>query len=157
MIIQGEKISLEPYTFDRCHEVFEQYIPDPATTEDDFHYDRDIINRYYQVKVLRSDRVYFGICAAGKCIGEIQLKQIDKAKKCGTLSILIANDSYKGMGCGSEAQRLLLDYAKHALDLRTIYADAVLRSERSRHILTILGFEHLSDDEQKAYYRYLVT
>ncbi len=47
---------------------------------------------------------------------------------------------------------MIIDYAIHVLGLRIIYADAVHRNTRSKHILEKLGFSHLYNDEILAYY-----
>lgn len=33
MILQGEKISLLPYTIERCHSFYKDYVADPAMTD----------------------------------------------------------------------------------------------------------------------------
>lgn len=73
---------------------------------------------------------------------------------CGTLSIHLIDDSVKGKGFGTEAERLLIKYAIEDLGLHTIYADAIHRNNRSKHILEKLGFKHIYDDEDLAYYEF---
>ena len=154
--LQGEKIVLAPYAIERCHAFYKDYVADPAMTYDTYTYDKEETDRYYQNKVLDKSRIFFAICHNDKTVGEIQIKRIDKKKLCGTLSIHLVNDEYKGKGYGTEAQRLLIDYAINALGLKIIYADAVHRNHRSKHILEKLGFEHLYDDDALAYYIYSV-
>ena len=72
---------------------------------------------------------------------------------CGTLSVCLVNDAFKSKGYGTEAEKLIIDYAINTLGLKTIYADAVHRNHRSKHILEKLGFKHLYDDEALAYYK----
>lgn len=152
----GEKIVLKLYTLERCHEFFRDYISDPAMTYDSFIYDKKKVDTYYENKVLEANRCFFAICHNDKTVGEIQLKRIDMEKLCGTLSVHLANDTYKGKGYGTEAQRLLIDYAIKAMGLKTIYADAIHRNHRSKHILRKLGFVHLYDDEVLAYYKFSI-
>lgn len=156
MELQGEKITLKPYTIERCHEFFKDYITDPAMTYDIFVYDKEKVDRYYRNKVLNTSRYFFAVCYNDKTIGEIQLKRIDLEKLCGTLSIHLVNDTFKGKGYGTEAEQLLIDYAINILGLKTIYADAVHRNHRSKHILEKLGFEYLYDDDVLSYYKFSV-
>ncbi len=156
LIIPGEKISLVPYTLKRCHAFFKEYVPDPAMTYEPYRYDKEKIDRYYQKKVLDTSRIFFAINYNGKTIGEIQIKGIDGEKLCGTLSVILMNDVFKGKGYGTEAQRLLVDYAINTLGLKNIYADAMHRNKRSKHILRKLGFKHLYDDDVSAYFKYSV-
>ena len=123
---------------------------------DTYTYDKRKVDRYYQNKVLDTSRIFFAICHNGKTVGEIQIKRIDREKLCGTLSIHLVNDAFKEKGYGTEAQRLLIDYAINTLGLKTIYADAVHRNHRSKHILEKLGFKHLYDDDVLAYYKFNV-
>jgi RimJ/RimL family protein N-acetyltransferase len=153
VVLKGEKIILVPYTIERCHEFYKEYVADPAMTYETYTYDVKEINRYFQNKVLDSSRFFFAIGHNDKTVGELQLKQIDMEKLCGTLSIHLVNDSFKGKGYGTEAQRLLIDYAINTLGLRTIYAEAIHRNHRSKHVLEKLGFEHLYDDDSLAYYK----
>ncbi len=150
----GEKIVLKPYTLERCHEFYKDYISDPAMTYDNYIYDKDEVDTYFQNKVLDTKRRFFAICYDNKVIGEIQLKRIDFERLCGTLSIHLVNDTVKGKGFGTEAEELLIEYAIKELGLHTIYADAIHRNNRSKHILEKLGFEHIYDDEALAYYKY---
>lgn len=156
MELIGKKIVLKSYTLERCHEFYKEYISDTAMTYDNYVYDKEKVDRYYKIKVLDTKRRFFAICYINKVIGEIQLKRIDFEKLCGTLSIHLVNDSIKGKGFGTEAERLIIEYAINELGLRTIYADAVHRNYRSKHILGKLGFKHLYDDDVLSYYKFSV-
>lgn len=154
MELSGEKITLKHYTIERCHEFYKDYIYDQAMTYDTYVYNKEKVDNYYQNKVLDTTRRFFAICLQNKVVGEIQLKRIDFTECCGTMSIHLVNDTVKGMGIGTEAERLLIRYAINDLGLNTIYADVVHRNTRSKHILVKLGFEHLYDDDILAYYKF---
>lgn len=156
LIIKGEKIVLMPYTLERCHEFFIDYVSDSAMTYDTYIYDKEKVDRYYQNKVLDVSRCFFAICFNEKTIGEIQIKRIDTEKQCGTLSIHLVNDSFKGKGYGTEAEQLLLNHATNTLGLKTIYADAVHRNQRSKHILEKLGFTYLYSDDDLTFYKFSI-
>ena len=156
MEIFGEKIVLRPYTLERCHEFYQGYMADPAMTDDNYTYDQKNVNRYYETKVLDTTRCFFAICHNNNIIGEIQIKRIDLERRCGTLSIILKNDTVKGKGFGTEAERLMLDYASNALGLHTLYADVVHRNCRSKRVLEKVGFKHLYNDDDLAYYEYRV-
>lgn len=132
------------------------YVADPAMTYDTYTYDVEEVNRYFKNIVLDSSRLFFAICHNDKTVGEIQIKQIDMEKLCCTLSVHLVNDSFKGKGYGTEAQRLLIDYAINKLGLKIIYADAIHRNIRSKHVIEKLGFQHLYNDDAFAYYKFSV-
>lgn len=153
MEIIGDKLELLPYTIERCHEFWKDYVADKDMLDEKYTYDENWVNKYYQVKVLVQNRRYFAICRKGKTIGEIQLKNIDLNDKHGTMSIHLSNDIYKNKGFGTEAQQLLLDYAFNGLGLECIYADTLLRNKRSQYILEKLGFIEILEDASLKYYK----
>ena len=157
MEITGEKIILKLYTLERCHEFYRLYISDPSMTYSNYIYIEEKVNQYYKSKVLDQSRHFFAVCINERVIGEIQLKRINLEKKNGTLSIHLINDNYKGYGYGTEAEKLMIEYARNELGLQTIYADTVRRNDRSKHILLKLGFEYLYDDEVLSYFKIDLT
>ncbi len=112
MEIVGEKMVLRPYTLERCHEFYKAYVSDPAMTHDGYVYSQDTVDYYYRNKVMDQSRRYFAVCNGTRVIGEIQIKNIHADRSSGTLSIILADDSLKGQGFGTEAQRLVLDYSQ---------------------------------------------
>lgn len=152
MDIVGEEIDLLPYTIERCHEFWKDYVADYDMTHEEYNYDEDKVNQYYQIKVLDENRKFFAISRKGKTIGEIQLKGIDFKDKHGTMGIVLSNNNHKNKGYGTEAERLLINYAFESLGLKCIYADTILRNKRSQHILEKLGFTKIADDNVLIYY-----
>lgn len=155
-MIIGEKITLMPYTNERCHELYKRYFSDPMMTFDRFHYDETRVNQYFMLKVQDPTRRYFAIVSDEKTVGEIQLKYINATEKHGTLSILIANDAFKDKGIGTEAIKLILNYAKESLQITKVYADSIHRNSRSQHVLEEIGFKYIREDNDLKYYEYLL-
>lgn len=85
-------------------------------------------------------------------MGEIQLKRINIVKGSATLSIHMANNEYKNQGWGTEAIRLLLEYALHCMQLNAVHADCVHRNQRSQHVLEKMGFVYAYQDDILRYY-----
>lgn len=152
MEIIGKEIDLLPYTIERCHEFWKDYVADYDMTHEEYVYDESLVNKYYKVKVLDDNRRFFAICRKGETIGEIQLKRIDFKDKHGTMSIVLSNNNHKNKGYGTEAERLLINYAFESLGLNCIYADTILRNKRSQHILEKLGFTKIDEDDVLIYY-----
>jgi RimJ/RimL family protein N-acetyltransferase len=109
-------------------------------TYDAYIYDKEKVDKYYHDRAFDPARRLFAVYDQSKVIGEIQIKRIDFKKLCGTLSVALVNDAVKGRGFGTEAIRLIIEYAVRDLGLHVIYADAVHRNKRSRHILRSWGF-----------------
>ena len=154
MEIQGQTISLVPYTRNLCQEFYKFYVADPCMWNSSYVYEEQQVNRFYDCKVKDPSRCFFAIVLGGRIIGEIQLKHINLVKHCGTLSIHLQSDSVKGKGYGTEAEKLMVHYALQNLKLNTIFADTVRRNQRSRHVLEKIGFQHIHDDESFCYYVY---
>lgn len=56
MEIIGKEISLLPYTIDRCNDFWKEYVSDFDMLDEEFMYDKNWVNKYYQVKVLDKNR-----------------------------------------------------------------------------------------------------
>lgn len=145
-------VTLQPYTLERCHAFWKDYVADPAMMDSTYTYDPAWVERYYHSKCQEEKRVFFAICVDKTVIGEIQLKSIDRLQNCATLSVHLSCDPYKNRGFGTEAQRLMIAYGFEQVGLEKIYADCLHRNQRSRHILEKLGFLHLRDDDSFHYF-----
>jgi len=157
VVARKRKICLLPYTKEKVHKFFKDYVPDAMIFSKDedittYTYHEDKVNHYYETKVLDPTRRYFAICLGEKTIGEIQLKYIDFEKSSGTLSIALSNNTVKGYGYGSQAEEQILNYAFNELGLSTVYADTVLRNKRSQHVLEKQGFVYTHEDDMLRYY-----
>ena len=86
-------------------------------------------------------------------IGEVILKDINaEAKQC-TLSIHMQNDPFKNRGYGTQAEMLTLEYAFTALNMKTVFADAIHKNKRSQHVLEKVGFRKIGSDDRFVYFR----
>ena len=85
-------------------------------------------------------------------IGDVGLKHIDHAQKTCELTIHLTDDTVKNRGFGTQAERLMLDYAFDRLGMQTVLADATLKNTRSQHVLESIGFRFLREDETFRYY-----
>jgi len=145
-------INLLTYTIERCHEFWKDYVSDFDMWDKSYIYDKEWVDQYYKSKVMDESRRFFAICHNEKTVGEIQLKYLDFKQNSGTMSIHFANDNYKNHGWGTEAERLMVNYAFKELGLCTIYADCVHRNIRSQHVLEKIGFVYSHEDAVLRYY-----
>lgn len=63
------------------------------------------------------------------------------------------NDSVKGKGYGTQAERMAVKYAFDELGIVAVNADTVQKNTRSQHILEKVGFRLTGEDEMFKYYR----
>ena len=153
-----EEISLCTMTRDLCHELFRSWENDPDIYADmdlfkPYQYDETAVNRYYDAKQNPS-RVLLAIMRANAPIGEIQLKQIDWERKECTLSIHMQNDTVKGRGYGTCAERLAVQYAFDTMGMTAVNADTITKNKRSQHVLEKVGFQYVEEKNGFRYYRF---
>lgn len=146
-------------TRELCHELYKSWENDSAIYMDmdlfkPYGYNKDAVDRYFDAKQDPS-RILFAIMRDDRPIGELQLKQIDRESKECTLSIHMQNDTVKGYGYGTCAEKLALEYAFDVLGMAAVNADTVLKNTRSQHVLEKAGFQFMEERDGFRYYRYV--
>ena len=152
-----EQITLCPMTRDKCHQLFRDWQNDPAVYADPadyrpYTYDAAAVDRYFDARQ-QLDRVVLAVMLADRPIGEVSLKHIDREKGVCALGIHLQNDSVKGRGYGTQAERLAVRYAFDMLGLHTVLADALIANTRSRRALEKAGFAFVEEKDGFRYYR----
>ena len=152
-----KEISLCIMTRELCHELYKSWENDPAIYMDmnlftTYQYDENAVNSYFESKQNPS-RILFAIMKDGRPIGELQLKQINRENKECALSIHMQNDTVKGHGYGTCAERLALQYAFDILGMTAVNADTVIKNTRSQHVLEKIGFQYIREQDGFKYYR----
>lgn len=152
MDIIGKSVVLRPLTRELCHEIYKCYVADPMMMDEPYEYSVEKVDAYFDERSKDSKRKIFAIIANEVAIGEVQIKYINNIAKKGNLGIHLVNDSVKGRGYGTEAEKLMIQYAFEKLGLNTLYADAVIRNTKSQYIMKKLGFQYVCEDEVFRYY-----
>lgn len=136
---------------------FSEFENDPDIFEDAsqfhaYHYSDAAADAYWDRQKSRG-RIHLAVMLEDEPIGEVILKHIDAQKLHCTLSIHLKRDSVKNRGFGTAAEILTLDYAFDELGMETVYADALEKNTRSRHVLEKIGFVETHKDSAFRYYR----
>ena len=146
-------VSLKPMTRQMCHEFYKDFQNDPAIGHYyEYVYTPEIADRYFDNNSV-ADRKLFAIIVGDKIVGECKLKNIDLQKRECSMGIHLQNDVVKEKGYGTQAERLILQYAFEVLGMVAVNADAVLKNTRSQHVLEKVGFCYTHEDETFKYYR----
>ena len=146
-------VSIKPMTRQMCHEFYKDFQNDPALGHYyEYVYTPEIADRYFDTNQV-PDRMMFAIIAEGRIVGECKLKDIDPVNRECRLGIHLQNDSVKGKGYGTEAERLVLRYAFEELGMDAVNADAAVKNTRSQHVLEKVGFHYIGEDETFKFYR----
>lgn len=151
-----DKITLVERTRELMHRYYSQFERDPDLFMDmslfvPYVYDREKVDSAYDQP--KSDRVMFMIRHGEDIVGEVGLKNIDSANRKCDLTIHLRDDSVKGLGYGTQAEKLMLHYAFEELGMNAVNADSVLKNTRSQHVLEKVGFRLLGEDDIFRYYR----
>ena len=136
---------------------FQRFVVDPALFLDDQPY------QPYEYTAEKADavvernrqmgRVYLAVTLGDEPIGEVILKKINWEQKHCTMGITLRSDEFKNRGYGTTAEILALQYAFNQMEMETVFADAILKNTRSRHVLEKVGFTETHRDAAFAYYR----
>ena len=146
-------VSLKPMTRQMCHEFYKNFQNDPAIGHYyEYLYTPEIADRYFDTNSV-TDRKLFAIMVGDRIVGECKLKNIDHEKRECSMGIHLQNDAVKGKGYGTQAERLILQYAFEELGMVAVNADAALKNTRSQHVLEKVGFRYTHEDDTFKYYR----
>lgn len=69
--------------------------------------------------------------------------------------IPMQNDTVKGRGYGTCAEKLALKYAFGVLGMAAVNADTVIKNARSQHVLEKIGFQYMGEGDGFKHYRYV--
>ena len=149
-------IRLCEMTIPLMRQFFREFAYDPDTFENPvdciaYLYNEESADAFYK-KNQKPDRKHFAILADDGVVGDLYLKRIDLTERSCTLSIHMKNDSAKNKGYGTKAEQLALKYAFEELQLERVYAEALIRNTRSRHVLEKVGFKEVHRDAKYSSY-----
>ena len=146
-------VSIQPMTRELCHLFYQGFQNDPAIGHYyEYVYTPEIADRYFDTNSV-PDRRLFAIMVDDRIVGECKLKNVDLDKRECSMGIHLRDDSVKNKGYGTQAERLILQYAFEELGMRAVNADAVLKNTRSQHVLEKVGFRYVREDDTFRYYR----
>lgn len=148
IIIHGDNICIRSFTREECHRFWKSYVSDPIMDPNPYVYNKEGVDeRYNSIIEKRAWYPRLGIFLGDDMIGEVSFKRIDYEKSRCELGIVLANDSYKGLGYGTKAIGLSIDYLFNTLKLSCIYADTMGSNLKMQKIFNKFGFEFLNKEE----------
>ena len=151
-------------TRERFHELFRGFQYDPDLFADmtiyekvkDKPYDEWETDAHFIRRTGDPSRLTLAVMLGDSVIGEVMLKNINKAERSCEMGIHLINDTVKGKGYGTEAERAAIEFAKDELNVTRVFADCILKNKRSMHILEKIGFRFLREENGFRYYVYEV-
>lgn len=143
-ILTGTKVVLRPITSDDAADMFASLADAESMrltgTQDEFTFEQ--VQRYCERIATADDRADYAITnkETGVYVGEVVINEIDWVnKKCG-FRIALSSAAHFGKGYGTEATRLILDYAFRNLNLHRIELEVYDFNPRAQHVYEKVGF-----------------
>jgi len=107
-------------------------------------YSRHVLKQYLDnahKDIFEAKQLRLCICnTVDKVLGLIDLFDFDPRNRRAGVGIVIASKEDRDQGTGTEALKLLCDYAFETLDLNQVYAYVGEQNEASIHVFSKLGF-----------------
>jgi len=106
--------------------------------------DLEKARQWYATRAAHHDRLDLAIVerATGEYVGEAVLNKLDPDNRSCSFRISLIGPRAFGRGLGSEATRLILDYAFTTVGLHRVELDVFDFNPRARHVYEKVGFRH---------------
>ncbi|MHB8577322.1 MAG: GNAT family N-acetyltransferase [Dehalococcoidia bacterium] len=123
-LVEGDRVALGPVRRDQI-DLWQRWMNDPDTTRTLGGvnvYTREAEERFYDGATANDNQVLFAIYerASARHIGTTGLREVNYRQGTATFGIMIGEPALWNRGFGTEATRLVLDYAFHALGLHNV-------------------------------------
>ena len=154
-------IRIEPMTREQMHEMYKDFQMDSMIFDDmelfemakNYVYNPEKTDMLYDMRIAEEGSHLFAVMLDDKVIGEVGLRHYsDETKEC-ELSVHMMNDSVKGKGYGTQAEKLAIDYAFDVLGAESIFAESLIKNTRSQHIMEKMGFKYFGEEDGFKQYR----
>ncbi len=154
-------IRIEPMTREQMHEMYQDFQMDPDIFDDmelfemakNYVYNPEKTDILYDMRIAEEGSHLFAVLLDDKVIGEVGLRHYsDETKEC-ELSVHMMNDSAKGKGYGTQAEKLAIDYAFDVLGAEAIFAESLIKNTRSQHVMEKVGFKYTGEKDGFRQYR----
>lgn len=116
-------------------------------------YSRFLVRQYLEnahQDIFEAKQLRLAICKNNdkNAIGLIDLFEFDPKNNRAGIGILVGNDDNRGLGLGTEALGLLIQYAFRQLNLHQLFANIDINNEPSLSLFTKFGFEKIGVKKQ---------
>ena len=148
-------IRIEPMTREQMHEMYQEFTMDPMIFDDmelfemvkNYVYNAEKVDMLYDMRMDEEGSHLFAVMLGDEIVGEVGLRHYsDDTKEC-ELSVHMKNDTVKGKGYGTQAEKLAIDYAFDVLGAESIFAESLIKNARSQHIMEKMGFKYTGEAE----------
>lgn len=140
--ISNKNLTLRTMTQKEMRALWRKYIPETGMPE--YTYNEETVDSRYAKTVEREEwNPTVGIFTKNdEIVGELTFARIVYSEKRCDLTILLANETYRNKGIGTDAVNLAKTYAKDIMGLTRIYAEVAPRNVRMQAVLKKCKFMH---------------
>lgn len=154
--LEGQKVYLRPIDVEDAGWYFESLYDSEVRklTGTQKHHTKEQIVKYIEKKAQDESSVLLVIAERETDIpvGDIALGDIDPMNRNAYIRIAINNSTYMGMGYGTEAMLLLLNYGFGVLNLHRIELNVYSYNQRAIHVYEKLGFKREGVQREMLFY-----
>ncbi|CAJ1001263.1 MULTISPECIES: GNAT family N-acetyltransferase [Bacillales] len=156
--LEGDRVYLRPIGLDDT-DLYFRMLFDPEVrrlTGTQKSFTREQIYRYIEGKTQDPSSLLLLIALreTDEVIGDIALQSIDNVNRNANIRIAINSQEHQGRGLGTEAMRLLLDYAFGILNLHRIELNVFSYNSRAIRAYEKLGFQREGVQREALYYNH---
>jgi RimJ/RimL family protein N-acetyltransferase len=138
--VKGKNIALRTMNLKELRALWRKYIP----AEGSYTYDEEAIDkRFERMEQIDQWNPTVGIFTKNdEIVGELTFERIVFSEQRCDLSLMLANETYRGKGMGTEAVMLAKSYAKEKLGLKRMYSEVSPSNTAMQSLLKKCGFQH---------------
>ena len=151
--LMGDKVVLRTLEREHCRQLWQDYeLEQPVPTEPvNPGFSVENADAWFEQiqKNQGKSQVYLGIFwEDGTLIGDIQLAHIDWHNRYASLGISITKREHRGYNYGTDAVRVIVQYAFNELDLHRITARTLIYNTAAQKMLEHAGFTREGQEQQ---------
>ncbi|WP_195573844.1 GNAT family N-acetyltransferase [Paenibacillus sp. 1001270B_150601_E10] len=156
--LQGDNVYLRPVEVEDADQYYATLYDEDVRylTGTKASFSKHQVVRHLEAKGLDSSSVLLWIIRkdTNEPIGDIELQEIDGMNRSAGLRIAINGGSHQGKGFGSEAIRLMLDYAFGICNLHRVELNVYAYNERAIHVYQKIGFKQEGIQRDALFYNH---
>lgn len=150
--VVGEKIYLRPITMDDITERYCAWLNDPEVNKylETRSSTMPELEEYVREKIENPDILFAGIFdkETGLHIGNVKLEPIDWKNKTTVFGIMIGDRNYWGKGLGTEATRLISNYALNELGMKEVELGVITDNIKATKAYERAGFKQVKYNQK---------
>lgn len=148
-VLDGELVTLRPVRAQDAAGLFalddeSGRLTGSPKKDDDPNWTLENLQNWYASRADHDDRIDLSIIerATGEWAGEVVLNELNVANEACGFRIALQGPRFYGRGLGTEATRLITDYAFGTVGLHRIELQVYAFNPRARHVYEQVGFVH---------------